>query len=97
MQHLVQSFYQGYRKLIRHHRYRWFEIGATLLYWFSPIDLAPDIIPVLGWIDDGLLATLLISELTQLVTEQVRKRPQPTQDTVSKQPVDGPVIDVMAQ
>jgi uncharacterized membrane protein YkvA (DUF1232 family) len=96
MQHLVQAFYQGYRKLIRHHRYRWFVIGATLLYWFSPIDLAPDIIPVVGWIDDGLLATLLLTEITQMVTERIRKRPQ--EDTIPEQPMtDGPVIDVMAQ
>lgn len=96
MQHLVQAFYQGYRKLIRHHRYRWFVIGATLLYWFSPIDLAPDIIPVIGWIDDGLLATLLLTEITQMVTERIRKRPQ--EDTIPEQPMaEGPVIDVMAQ
>ncbi|NJN22139.1 MAG: DUF1232 domain-containing protein [Leptolyngbya sp. RL_3_1] len=95
MQHLVQAFYQGYRKLIRHHRYRWFVIGATLLYWFSPIDLAPDIIPVIGWIDDGLLATLLLTEITQMVTERIRKRPQA--DTIPEQPDNGPVIDVMAQ
>ncbi|MDA0866565.1 MAG: YkvA family protein [Cyanobacteria bacterium] len=95
MQHLVQAFYQGYRKLIRHHRYRWFVIGATLLYWFSPIDLAPDIIPVIGWIDDGLLATLLITEITQMVTERIRKHPQA--GTNPEQPDNGPVIDVMAQ
>jgi uncharacterized membrane protein YkvA (DUF1232 family) len=98
MQHLVQAFYQGYRKLIRHHRYRWFVIGATLLYWFSPIDLAPDIIPVIGWIDDGLLATLLLSEITQMVTEHVRRRPSPQGADTPEQPVtEGPVIDVMAQ
>lgn len=93
MKHLVQAFYQGYRRLIRHHRYRWFVIGATLLYWFSPLDLSPDVFPIVGWIDDGLLATLLLTELSQLVTEKVRKRPS----GISVEDAEGPVVDVAAQ
>jgi uncharacterized membrane protein YkvA (DUF1232 family) len=92
MKYLIQAFYQAYRRLIRHQRYRWFVIGATLLYWFSPLDLLPDIFPVVGWIDDGLLATLLLTEMTQLVTERVRQRPA-RPDTVVE---EGPVIDVSA-
>lgn len=90
MKYLTQAFYQGYRRLIRHHRYRWLVIGATLLYWFSPVDLWPDVFPILGWVDDSLLAALLISELTQLVTERIRKSPGAEAET-------GPAIDVSAR
>ena len=30
------------------------------LYVISPVDLVPDLIPVLGWLDDGLIAYLLL-------------------------------------
>ncbi|MGJ7495971.1 YkvA family protein [Variovorax sp. RT4R15] len=32
----------------------------AVLYVLSPIDLVSDFIPVLGWIDDGVVAMLLI-------------------------------------
>ena len=64
---LVQAFYNWYRATLRHPKYRWLLIGATLLYLFSPIDIAPDVIPVLGWIDDGIVATLLVTEVSQLL------------------------------
>ncbi|MBS7808340.1 DUF1232 domain-containing protein [Variovorax sp. PCZ-1] len=33
---------------------------AAVLYVISPIDLVPDLIPLLGWLDDGLVAMLLL-------------------------------------
>lgn len=32
----------------------------ALLYVISPIDLVSDFIPILGWLDDGLIAYLLL-------------------------------------
>lgn len=36
----------------------------SLIYIISPIDLIPDFIPVVGWIDDGLVLYLLLKRLT---------------------------------
>lgn len=33
-----------------------------LLYTFSPIDILPDFIPVLGWVDDGAVWILLFRQ-----------------------------------
>ena len=30
------------------------------VYIISPVDLIPDLIPILGWLDDGLIAYVLI-------------------------------------
>lgn len=40
--------------------------GVTALYTVSPIDLIPDLIPLLGWTDDGAgwLATLTFTAYT---------------------------------
>lgn len=34
-----------------------------LLYIFSPIDIIPDFIPVVGWIDDGAVMYFLLKRL----------------------------------
>jgi uncharacterized membrane protein YkvA (DUF1232 family) len=74
MKSLVQSFYTWYRNQLKHPKYRWLIIGGTLLYLLSPIDISPDFIPIAGWIDDGVIATLLAAEITGLVIESRRRR-----------------------
>lgn len=41
-------------------------IGAAVLYVLSPFDLIPDI-PLIGWLDDGLIAYLLLQLATRLL------------------------------
>ncbi|MEB3337163.1 MAG: YkvA family protein [Leptolyngbyaceae bacterium] len=73
----VQAIYNWYRDTIRNPKYRWWIILGTLAYLISPIDIAPDFIPFIGWIDDGVILTLLISEVSQLMTEKLRTRQRP--------------------
>lgn len=63
-----------YRNVIRNPKYRWWIIGGSLLYLLSPFDISPDFIPVVGWIDDGLIATLLIAELSTWALERLKGR-----------------------
>ncbi|MDB9527327.1 YkvA family protein [Oscillatoria sp. CS-180] len=77
--------------LIRNPRYRWFVIFGSLLYLISPLDISPDAIPIIGWIDDGLLATIVVTELAQIATEKRRKSNSQSAQNV-EQPTD--VIDV---
>jgi uncharacterized membrane protein YkvA (DUF1232 family) len=74
MENPIQSFYNWYRQTLRHPKYRWLIIGGTLLYLLSPIDISPDFIPMIGWVDDGIIATLLVSELSSLVLERLNRR-----------------------
>lgn len=45
------------------------KIGAVLLalYVISPIDLIPDTLPIIGWMDDATMLTLGIAGLLKLV------------------------------
>jgi uncharacterized membrane protein YkvA (DUF1232 family) len=56
-----------YSKIMGHPRYRWAVILASLAYLVSPVDFSPDVIPILGWVDDGVVATLLATEITQIL------------------------------
>lgn len=66
----MRFFLQGYRRLITHPRYGIWVIMATLFYLVSPIDLSPDILPVLGQIDDVALIVLMVSALSQWLSQR---------------------------
>ncbi|EAW36722.1 YkvA family protein [Lyngbya sp. PCC 8106] len=89
MQNLVQSFYNWYRHTLRNTKYRWVLILGTLLYLLSPIDIAPDFIPIIGWIDDGIVATLFVSEISQLLLERLKS----SQNSASTEVADAEVVD----
>lgn len=40
---------------------------AAALYLVSPIDFVSDLLPVLGWIDDGVIVLLLLKLATRLL------------------------------
>lgn len=91
-----------YRKALKHSKYRWLVVLGTLFYLANPLDISPDALPVLGWIDDGLLISLLVTEMGQLMSEQIaRKRSDSSSSYSTTAPdvedVDGiPTITVEA-
>lgn len=48
--------------------------GATLAYFVCPFDVVPDAIPVLGFADDAIVATMAFEQLASIVTPQVVAR-----------------------
>jgi uncharacterized membrane protein YkvA (DUF1232 family) len=62
--------------------------GLMLLipaYLISPIDIIPDFIPVLGWVDDAIIIPILVSLIVRLL-------PQPI-PTRAARGGDAPIID----
>lgn len=48
--------------------------GITVAYAFSPIDLVPDFIPVLGYLDDVILLPMLVALTIKFIPEDVLER-----------------------
>lgn len=51
-----------------------FFAGITVAYALSPVDLIPDFIPVLGYLDDLLLLPLLAAIAIMLIPKEVMAR-----------------------
>ena len=45
--------------------------GVTILYTLSPIDLIPDFIPVLGYLDDLIILPALIALTVKLIPKEM--------------------------
>ena len=52
----------------------WLKVGAALivLYVVSPIDLIPDFIPGIGWLDDAVLVPMAIRWLLSRLPAELR-------------------------
>jgi uncharacterized membrane protein YkvA (DUF1232 family) len=68
----IKSLYNWYSNAIRNPKYRWWIILGTLVYILSPFDLSPDLIPVVGEIDDLILVTLMVTEVSQLILDRFK-------------------------
>jgi uncharacterized membrane protein YkvA (DUF1232 family) len=66
--------FNWFRNTIRHPKYGWWIIAGSLVYLLSPFDLSPDMLPLVGWIDDGLLATLVVTEVSQMLLERFKQQ-----------------------
>ena len=79
---LRRPLVEWFANLIRNSKYRWLIILGSLVYLVSPLDISPDVFPVIGWIDDGFLATIVVAELTQFALEKRRQsKGEISQDT----------------
>ena len=81
---IIENVRTWYRNAIRNSKYRWLVILGSLLYLVSPLDISPDVLPVIGWLDDGLIATLLVTEVSQLLFEQVSASKKKTKEEVDE-------------
>ena len=93
----IQSIYNWYRDLLRNPKYRWWVVAGSLLYLVSPIDISPDVFPVIGWLDDGIIISLLIAEVSQIAKEKLQSQntraDKPTSPTT---PVEDAPVDIKA-
>jgi uncharacterized membrane protein YkvA (DUF1232 family) len=93
----LQSLYSWYRNTLRNPKYRWWIVIGTLAYLISPIDISPDIFPIIGEIDDIALVTLLFAEVSQIAIEKLKQR-QPKADSTTSPFTDAEAstVDVSA-
>ncbi|MEM7592306.1 MAG: YkvA family protein, partial [Cyanobacteria bacterium P01_A01_bin.83] len=91
----LSSLYDWYRNAIRHPKYRWWIMLGTIIYLISPIDIAPDFLPVLGQVDDVMLAGLLFTELSQIMIAKLQARQEGK--NVSTVDTDSETVDVNAE
>ncbi|MDP5016100.1 DUF1232 domain-containing protein [Anabaena sp. UHCC 0187] len=94
----IQSLYTWYRNTLRNPKYRWWVIIGTVAYLISPLDISPDFIPIIGQIDDVLLLTLFVSEVSGLVIDGWKAKKgtveNNTSNTANYAPPVGDTVDV---
>ncbi len=81
----AKSIYAWYRNAIRNPKYRWWIVLGSLAYLISPVDVIPDFLPIAGQLDDLTILTLLIAEMSQLLTDRIkfRQRQDPNPESVT--------------
>jgi uncharacterized membrane protein YkvA (DUF1232 family) len=76
----------------------WYVKGLALIvaaYALSPIDLIPDFIPVLGYLDDLILVPLGIWLVVRLIPEQAMAGYRAKADELMERPHDGNVAAIV--
>jgi uncharacterized membrane protein YkvA (DUF1232 family) len=91
----LQSLYSWYRNTLRNPKYRWWIVIGTLAYLISPIDISPDVFPIIGEIDDIALVTLLFAEVSQIAIEKLKQR-QPKAGTPQSTYAEASTVEVDA-
>ena len=93
----LDSLYNWYRNIVANPKYRWWVVGGTLLYVLSPIDILPDVFPIIGQIDDAVVITLLATELSALLKDRNATMKQKKATTTAEaQNVSTPIeVDVV--
>lgn len=82
MQAIIKLLFNWFGKNLRNSKYRWVIILGSLFYLVTPIDIAPDFLPLVGWLDDGMVATILVSEFSSFVMDYRNRRRKSQSDDV---------------
>ncbi len=93
----IQSLYNWYRGLLQNPKYRWWVVAASIAYLVSPIDISPDVFPIVGWLDDTIVIGLLVAELSQIAAAKLKensKRSNTEAETVASNPIDVDAVPV---
>ena len=88
----IHSLHNWYRSLLQNPKYRWWVVAASVVYLVSPIDLVPDFLPFAGLIDDTLIISLLVAEVSQIAKAKLQSKSNRV--TVDRTDVSGQVVDV---
>ena len=88
----IQSLHNWYRSLLQNPKYRWWVVVASIAYLVSPIDLIPDFLPFAGLVDDTLIISLLVSEVSQIAKAKLQSKS--TRSNVDKTDASVQVIDI---
>jgi uncharacterized membrane protein YkvA (DUF1232 family) len=75
----LKFVYSWYRNTLRHPKLRWWIVGGTLLYVLNPLDVLPDVFPVIGEIDDAVVVTILAAEMSQILLDGKKARKETKQ------------------
>ncbi len=70
---------------------------GTLLYFLSPLDISPDLIPIVGQIDDLILLTFLFTQVGNLVGNYFQSQqqiPVPNHEEEVNQTIDVNAVSV---
>ena len=88
----IESLHNWYRSLLQNPKYRWWVVVASIAYLVSPIDLIPDFLPFAGLVDDTLIISLLVSEVSQIAKAKLQSKS--TRSNVDKTDASVQVIDI---
>ncbi|ERN41137.1 hypothetical protein KR51_00024010 [Rubidibacter lacunae KORDI 51-2] len=91
----MQSVYTWYRHTLRNPKYRMWIVAGTLVYLLSPLDIAPDVFPIVGQIDDFAVLAIFVSEVSGLLFDAMKSRkPNPNEASPGQQTVDVDAVSV---
>ena len=76
------DFYKRVYKDKRTPKLSRFFLGAAIAYALSPVDLIPDFIPVIGFLDDLIIVPALIWIAVQMIPGEVMKEQRSRRKTV---------------
>jgi uncharacterized membrane protein YkvA (DUF1232 family) len=76
MNFALQSIYNWYRDLLKHPKYRWWVVLASLVYVVNPFDISPDFLPIVGLIDDTVIISMLVAEVSQIAKAKWKEKNQ---------------------